>query len=80
MVIHYHWGHGVGHTYVFGANSDVVDTLWLGGVEEEEDNTIRQEMELEGEDGLLGEDDMVYQNDSDDNISERDADDEVCNL
>jgi hypothetical protein len=25
MVIHYHWGHGMGHTYAFSANSDVAD-------------------------------------------------------
>jgi hypothetical protein len=80
MVTRYHWGYGVGHTYAFGANSGVADALLLAEIEEQENNTSRQEIRLEDEDSLLGEDDMVYQNDSNDNMSEGDIDDEVCNL
>jgi hypothetical protein len=80
MVTRYHWGYGVGHTYAFGANSGAVDASLLAEIEEQENNTIRQAVGLEDGDGLLGEDDMVYQNDSDDHMSERDIDDEVCNL
>jgi hypothetical protein len=86
MVIRYHWGHGVGHTYAFGSAVDV-DTMQaslLAETEEQENNVSRQEVirpgEVEGglDDRLLGEDDMVYQNDSDDNVSDGGADDEVC--
>jgi hypothetical protein len=80
ILIRYHWGHGVGHTYAFGVNSDIANAPWLDGVEEQEDNTTQQEVEPEDGDGLLGEDDMVYQNDSDNNASEGDAEDEVCNV
>ena len=78
MVIRHHWGHGVGHTYAFGADSlDDADTLQSVEIEEQEDITGRQAAGLEDEDGLLGEDDMVFQDDSDDNMPEEDADDEV---
>ena len=79
MVIRYHWGHGVGHTYAFGANSDVVDEP-LDEIEEQENNTTRQEVGAEDGDGLLGEDNMVYQNGSDDSMSEAGVDDEVCSM
>lgn len=81
MVIRYHWGHGVGHTYAFGA-SDVAGVPLVAEIEEQENNTVtsRREVELEREDGLLGEDDMVYHNVSDDDVSEGDIDDEVRNL
>ena len=58
MVICYHWGHGMGHIYAFGANSDVVDAP-LDEIKEQENNTTRQEVGGEDEDSLLGKDDMV---------------------
>jgi hypothetical protein len=79
MATRYHWGLGVGHTYAFGANSGIVDAPLLAENEEQENNTIRQEVALEDGDSLPGEDDMVHQNDSDDHMSEGDVDDEVCN-
>jgi hypothetical protein len=80
MVIHYHWGHGVGHTYAaFSADFNVADVLLPAETEQEENNTSRREVDLEDEDGFLGEDDMVYQNDSDDSMSEGgDIYDEAC--
>ena len=66
-------------THAFGANSDVVDAP-LDEIEEQENNTTRQEVRVEDEDGLLGEDDMVYQNSSDDSMSEADINDKVCSM
>jgi hypothetical protein len=43
-------------------------------------NNTRQEVGAEDEDGLLGEYDMVYQNDSDDSMSEADINDEACSM
>jgi hypothetical protein len=79
MVVRYHWGHGVGHTYAFGVMGP--DVMEAPEVEEQENDVSRQEVGLSGdvEDGLddrsLGDDDMVYQNDSDEGMSGEDADD-----
>ena len=85
MVIRYHWGHGVGHTYAFCSASITEMPLVPAEMEEQETDFNRQEFELPGEDedGLdecsLGEDNMVYQHNSDDNMSEGNAsDDGAC--
>jgi hypothetical protein len=83
MVIRYHWGHGVGHTYAFGGamGADATQAPLPAEIEEQ-DNNVSRGLSGEVDDGLddrsLGEDDMVYQNDSDGNMSEEDVDDEVC--
>jgi hypothetical protein len=87
MVIRYHWGYGVGHTYAFGSADITEVPLVPAEMEEQETDFNRQEVEHPGEDedGLdecsLGEDDMVYQSDpDDDNMSEGNAsDDGACN-
>lgn len=81
MVIRYHWGHGVGHTYAFGGADVTEAPLVSAEIEEQATDFSKQAVRLPGkdEDDLdsrsLGEDDMVYQNDSDDNESDGDADD-----
>lgn len=85
MLIRYHWGHGVGHTYAFGRPGITEAPLVPAEMEEQETDFNKQEVGLKGkdEDGLdecsLGEDDMVYQIDSDDDMSEGDGDDGTCN-
>ena len=69
----------MGHTYAFGT-SGVGGAPLVAEIEEQENNTSRQEVEVEDEDALPGEDDMVYHNISNDSMSKGDIDDEVCNL
>lgn len=85
MAIRYHWGHGVGHTYAFGSATNITEAPQVRAeIEEEETDFDGQEVGLpeNDEDGLdgcpLGEDDMVYPNNSDDSMSEGDADDGAC--
>jgi hypothetical protein len=88
MVVRYHWGCGVGHTYAYAqgeAGVTSVPVAQVAQVEGHDDDVGGQEVGLSGEGGdvsdserSLGEDDMVYQNDSDDNTSGED--DEVCSL
>ena len=83
MAICYHWSHGVGHTYAFGSADIMEAPLVPAEIEEEETDLSRQEVgHPEKDENSLderpGEDDMVYQNDSNDNVSKGDADDGAC--
>lgn len=80
MILRYHWGHGVGHTYAYPeVSADVPEVpLSLPDIEEEEEES-GQEAGLLGEDEdgedqhSTGLDGMVYQTDSDDSdISDED--------
>jgi hypothetical protein len=95
MLVRYHWGYGVGHTYTSGARATTEDfssqttSNARAGADvaaassvpaETEDQEVRPS--VENEDGSdecsLGEDDMVYQNDSDGSVSGDGFDDEAC--
>jgi hypothetical protein len=104
MLVRYHWGYGVGHTYASGtrtmaedfslqttsntgagADTQIASAASVPAEAEDQANKVdRQEVRppVENEDGSdecsLGEDDMVYQNDSDSSMSGDDFDDEAC--
>jgi hypothetical protein len=98
MLVRYHWGHGVGHTYAYDAHTaekpksqaiamgaDTVAALSVPPESEDPENNVsQQEIGLSREDGddsdesSLGEDDMVFLDDSDGSMSGDGTDGEVC--